>query len=110
MTIAACLAYFAFLFGFIYPRRIRKIFRQQKILHAPHSFNVADEAVFTKSDIGEAKLTWDYFQKWKEGKNLFLLYQSDVMFHIVPKRCFASPEEMAQFRKLLLEKMGSSRS
>jgi len=107
--IIAALAYLAFLFGFLRPRRIRKIFRQQESLHMPYSFTVADDAVLTKSENGEARLAWDYFSKWKEGKDLFLLYQSDVMFHMVPKRCFASPEEMTQFRKLLLEKIGCAR-
>ena len=108
VIIVAGLAYLVFLFGFMHPRRLKKIFSQQKMLHAPHSLNITDEAISTKSEVGEAKLTWNYFPKWKEGKNIFLLYQSDVMFHLVPKRCFASLEEMAQFRKLMLEKIGSA--
>lgn len=102
----ACLAYLAFLFFVFQPRRIQKIFRQQKSLHSPYSFAPMDEAVIIKSDIAEGKMPWDHFVKWKEGKNLFMVYQSDVLFHMVPKRCFASPEEMTQFRKLLEAKLG----
>jgi len=104
--LVAMLAYLAFLFLFIQPKRVRKIFRQQKIMQSPYSFTVTDEAVITKSDVGDTKLTWDYFVKWKEGKNLFMMYQSDVLYHMVPKRCFASPEEMTQFRQLLETKLG----
>jgi len=100
------LAYLAFLFFFIMPKRVRKIFWQQKTMQSPYSFTVTDEAVITKSDVGDMKLTWGYFVKWKEGKNLFMMYQSDVLYHMVPKRCFASPEEMTQFRQLLQAKLG----
>lgn len=100
------LVYLAFIFLFLLPRRLRKIFRQQKSLHSPHSFAPTDEAVLIKSAVGDQKLTWDYFRKWKEGKNLFTIYQSDAVFNIIPKRFFVSAEDMAQFRQLLLTKLG----
>ena len=100
------LAYFAFLFLFLVPRRVRKIFWQQKAMQIPYSYTVTDEAVMTKSEISEEKLPWNHFIKWKEGKNLFVIYHSDVMFRMVPKRCFMSPEEMTQFRQLLETKLG----
>ena len=54
-------------------------------------------------------MTWDFFLKWKENNALFTLYQSDLMLHIFPKRYFASPEETAQFRELLVKKIGQAR-
>jgi YcxB-like protein len=59
-----------------------------------------------KSTVGEENPTWDYFIKRKEGKNLLTMYQSDALFHIIPKRFFASAEEMSQFRQLLQKKLG----
>ena len=102
----AMLAYLAFLFLYIQPRRVRKIFWQQKALQIPYSYSVANEAMVVKSDISDEKLPWDYFIKWKEGKKLFVIYHSDVMFRMFPKRCFTSPEEMTQFRQLLQTKLG----
>lgn len=104
--LVACLAYLALLFLFIQPKRVRKIFSQQKAMQIPYSYTVTEEAVMTKSEISEEKLPWNHFIKWKEGTNLFVIYHSDVMFRMVPKRCFASPEEMAQFRQLLETKLG----
>jgi hypothetical protein len=106
IVLAASLAYLVFSFGIYYPKRIRKIFLQQKLLQQSFSFAVTDEAVSSKAEYGQATLTWDIFRKWKESKDLFLLYQSDVLFHMMPKRCFSSAEDISRFRKLLYEKMG----
>jgi YcxB-like protein len=103
------LAFLAWNFGITVPKRVRKIFKQQKALHTPYSFAITTESILIKSERGETNLTWDYFLKWKESKDLFLLYSSDVMFHMIPKRCFTSPDEAVQFRSLLLEKIGSTR-
>jgi hypothetical protein len=35
-----------------------------------------------------------------------VLYQSDLLFNIVPKRCFAQPEQADAFRDLLTERLG----
>ena len=105
-VLAGSLAYLAFLFGFVYPARIRKLFRQQKTLQSPYRMEVTHEWMLTQHETGESKLTWDYFRKWREGGNIFTVYQSDVLMHLFPKRCFASLQELAQFRELLREKLG----
>ncbi|SRR5258708_7011992 len=106
ICLAASLAWMAVVFGVTYPKRLKKIFQQQKLLHKPFSFTITDEAILSKAEHGQANLSWDIFRKWKESKELFLLYQSDILFHIVPKRSFASEEDLVQFRKLLIEKIG----
>lgn len=106
LAIVGGLAYLAFFFGIRWPQRLKKIFRQQKSLHSPFAVEINDGMLFSKSEIGEVKLTWDHFIKWKENKYLITLYQSDIMLHIFPKRSFASPEELAQFRELLTKKVG----
>ena len=110
LIVAGGLVYLAFFFGFRWPQRLKKIFRQQKSLHSPYSIEVGDEMIFTKSENGESKLPWDFFIKWKENSGLITLYQSDIMLHIFPKRSFASPEEVAQFREMLIKKIGPARS
>ena len=101
-----CLAYLAFFFGYRFPARLKKLFRQQKSLQSPYQVDVTAEWMLTQNETGNSKLTWDYFRKWKEGKELFTLYQSDLMLHIFPKRFFASPEELTEFRELLRAKLG----
>ncbi len=98
--------YFWFIFGVWTPRRCRKTFRQQKALQLPYSFEFNDENFIARAEYGETKLTWDYLRKWKEGKTIFTVYQSDRIMQMIPKRCFTSPEEMTQLRELLTRKIG----
>ena len=106
--ISAMLAYLWLVFGFWMPRRCRKTFRQQKAMQVPHLYELTDELFVNKAEYGETTLTWDYFRKWKEGKEVFTVYQSDRIMQIIPKRAFASPEEMAEFRELLTKKIGAA--
>lgn len=97
---------FVFLYLFAWytiyiPYKARKIFKQQKSLQIPFEVVVSKEGVHVSNEIGEAKIPWDNFQKWKENKNLFLIYHSDVLFQMLPKRLFGSIEKQASFRKTL---------
>lgn len=106
LGIGVPLIYIGLLFGVFTPKRVKKIFLQQKLLQMPFSFSITEDGIFTKAQYGEAKLTWDVFRKWKKNNHLFLLYQSDVLFHMCPKRFFDSSEDVALFRKYLLDKIG----
>ena len=106
--IFAGLAYIGFIFGFWTPWRCRKTFRQQKTLQLPYSYEFTEEFVIAKAEYGEAKQTWDFFRKWKEGKDIFTIYQSDPIMQMIPKRVFSSPEEVAYFRDLLTRKIGAA--
>ncbi len=108
IILGGCLAYLVFLFAFLMPRRFRKTFRQQKALHLPYSFELTDELFIATAEYGGTKMTWDYFRKWKEGKTIFTVYQSDRIMQMIPKRAFTSPEEMAQLRELLTKKIGAA--
>ena len=105
-SLASLIVYFAVAFFVWMPFRCRKTFRQQKTMQLPYTLDFTNECVITKAEYGEAKLTWDFFRKWKEGKTLFTLYQSDPIMQVVPKRVFASPGEMSAFRELLVRKIG----
>jgi YcxB-like protein len=46
---------------------------------------------------------WQHYTGFRETKEMFLLYYSESLYHILPKRVFSSPEQMGQFRDLLNE-------
>jgi hypothetical protein len=54
-------------------------------------------------DNGQTRIErkWNSFRRFIESPNLFLLYTSDYAFDIVPKRAFASPAQVDEFRRLL---------
>jgi YcxB-like protein len=108
-VMAGAFALFVFFFKVRFPQRLRHIFRQQKSLHLPYSVEFTDAGIVSTRVEGETKHGWDYYRKWNEGKTLFLLFQSEVLMNMIPKRCFASPEEMAEFRELLAKKIGAAK-
>ncbi len=90
----------------INPVRWKKQYKQQKLLHEPFEFVFLDNRIQSKSKIGEGLLDWDVFLKWQEGKNTFLLYQSDILMHIIPERFIKTTEQIDEFRNILTIKVG----
>jgi hypothetical protein len=89
----------------ILPNRIKKIFTQQKELHAPFEMEITDSNIAVSSEFGNAIRPWNHFIKWKENEELITLYHSDVMFTIIPKRLFTAPQQL-QTIKSLIQKNG----
>ncbi len=76
------------------PRRVRHLFEQHKELGAPLEHEITPEGLMTSSQYGNSNRPWDIFRKWKESKDLLLLYITDVQFIMMPKR-FCTPEQLA---------------
>jgi hypothetical protein len=53
---------------------------------------------------GVAPHPWDYFKKFAERGDVFLLYHNDGAY-IIPKRALGSPDAVRAFRRLLQEKV-----
>ena len=68
----------------------------------PARLQITDTGVTASNSFGQGTYPWSHFHKWKEGKSLLLVYYSDVLFIIVPKRCFDRQEDLDRFRNLLL--------
>ena len=96
-----CIAYLALIFLIIHPWKWRKIYEQQKFFETKFDYEFTNEALCSRSDLGNATLPWVQFHKWKENKNTFIVYQSDAIFHLIPKRIFHSEEEINQLRVIL---------
>jgi hypothetical protein len=53
---------------------------------------------------------WQHYTAFRETKESFLLYYSEPLYHILPKRVFSSPEQIGQFRDLLNENNVAAKS
>jgi YcxB-like protein len=49
-----------------------------------------------RATTGTVEAKWSSFEKFKETKNLFLIYQTQDVIGIVPKRAFSSLEHIEQ--------------
>lgn len=102
------LAYFAIIYGVILPLRIKKIYRQQKSLQEPYESELTDKTYASVSVHGAATMPWNMFHKYKMNKDTILVYQSDAIYHIFPKRWFTE-EQFADFQEILHRHLGHPR-
>ncbi len=84
----------------ILPERIQKNYEQQKEIQAPIEMEITAEALKTSSQYGHAERPWSVFVRWDEDEDVLVIYHSDAMFTILPKRFF-SPEQIAMVKAYL---------
>lgn len=66
---------------------------------------IGNEGIRSESEVSTIETKWNSFEKFRETPNLFVIHQTKDVAGIVPKRAFASQEEMAQFRNLIASKV-----
>ena len=106
--ILGALGYFGLSYLVVLPYRTRKIFRQQKTLQRPYDIRLSEEVLESVSEDGRVKMPWKNFHKYKMSKEMILVYQSDAIFHMFPKRWFAE-EQFLEFQNILLRQLGKPR-
>jgi YcxB-like protein len=88
-------------FGVVIPINAYRIFRQQKSLNLPFSIEASSEAFCSFNEFGRNTVPWTHFVKWKESRELILLYHSDVLFNLIPKRFFQGKAQLSEFLSFL---------
>lgn len=104
--VVAAAIYLALWFFVLLPKRIRRLYWQQRALQQPHELDVGDDGIATRHPLGHGVLPWTNVHKWKESGDLFLVYHSDMLFNIVPKRGFESTQAVDDFREKLAAHVG----
>jgi hypothetical protein len=84
------------------PRQARRIYRQQQSLQRPFRLTVTDDGIQAVSASFTGSHAWSDYRRWIEGRDQFLLYQSDVLFLIIPKRSVPRSDDL---RGILSEKI-----
>ena len=69
-------------------------------------FTFNDEGTSFKRELYSSQQKWAYYHSILEGKNIFLLFINKKIYSVIPKRCFASEDELASFRKFAHPKTG----
>lgn len=83
----------------------RRVYRRNSRMFGQRATTITDAGFISDSPMGHAETTWSMYEKFRETKNLFLLYQSADLIGILPKRVFATPADLQQFRSLLTAKL-----
>jgi hypothetical protein len=96
----ALILVFAYFVWYI-PWRARRTFRLFKAASEPFTLGLTPEGLRWESSLGGTLVPWPHIHRWREGRELFLLYPADILFYVVPKRFFDSSDQVAAFRSAL---------
>ena len=93
------------IFGyFIFLRwQFQKSYQNYKAIQVPIEVEINNIGFFGQSTFGESKLPWELFRTYKENKELFLLYQTVNLFHVLPKRLFCDAEQIETAKNIFNE-------
>ena len=81
--------------GFAVPRQARKVFRQQKSLHTPIRYGWSADGFAVRIPTGQSLTPWSHYLKWAEDDRTILLYHSNPLHQIVPKRALGPADAEA---------------
>jgi hypothetical protein len=70
----------------------------------PHTLNISDGGLYSRSSVAETKFTWDLIVGWVEVERVFSLFPSPVSYYPVPKRA-TTESQQNEFRTFLQTKI-----
>ena len=62
---------------------------------------VTEEGIFAETEHAHSLTPWSFVLKWKEGRQLFVIYHCDALFQMIPKRCIKSESDIEALTALL---------
>ncbi|MCB1522407.1 MAG: YcxB family protein [Hyphomicrobiaceae bacterium] len=86
------------------PWQVRRQFVHQRIGEFEIEFSADEEGFSTHSELGGGRTFWPAIRQVDETPEHIMLWPSNRIGYIVPKRAFASPEDAAAFVALAKEK------
>ena len=101
------LLYLLLYFGFYVPFSARRSLNQYKALQREFSLSPSETGLKWTAENGNAIIPWTDFLRWKENDAVFLLYVSDSLYHVIPKRLFEVATDIQTFRVFLNEHVGA---
>jgi len=89
-----------------YRIRVARTFKTQKQMKEKIEFTFNEDGTSFKRELYSSQQKWAYYHSILEGQNVFLLFINKKTYSVIPKRCFASEDELALFRKFVRPKVG----
>jgi hypothetical protein len=85
--------------------RVRSMFRKSPSMRKTRRYIVGQAGITVQSEDATANCKWSLFQRAIETPTVFVLSQNSYHGTYIPKRCFASSEDIARVRDLIRENM-----
>jgi YcxB-like protein len=106
LAIIALLVFFILLGLLLFPYlRVRAMFRKSPALTRTRRYTFSTAGLTIHSEDATSDCKWSLFQRVVETQRVFVFSQTSHGGTYVPKRCFASPEDMARLRELIRQNM-----
>jgi hypothetical protein len=83
------------------PRKARRIFAQTPALQRPSYVTWDDRTLISANQQGSGTYPWAEFHKSRGLAGIFLVFLSDVMFIMIPKRAFPDDAMLRDFRECI---------
>lgn len=74
------------------PRRLGRLFGQQKSLAGEHQFAWNDDGIALRSSRGTSTLRRSDYHDWLRARAIFIFYLNDQLYHVVPERAMSAEE------------------
>ena len=105
LLLPAGLIYIVFFFFVYIPWKTRRAYKQQKALQRKLSMRFEESGLSVHTEHSDGTTPWSDFLKWKENSHLFLVYLSDCLYFMIPKRMISGPDDVERIRQTLLTKI-----
>jgi hypothetical protein len=77
---------------------------------AGFKYHFSRDAIQIEGLSGRSELNWNAFVDVREVPDAFFLFLNRQLFHVIPKRCFASGDEVSAFREILRDKFPKAKT
>ena len=78
-------------------------------MRKPAEYEFTEEKIYAYGDYGNIAIPWTDFNKWKESEKMFLVYETNYRYNIIPKRIFTTPDEAQSLRTILTNALGPAK-
>jgi hypothetical protein len=80
------------------PGKVRKLYEQFKGISDPVELSWDAEKIEGRSATGHGSRKWRDYARLKEDDEVFLLYATDQLWYVFPKRWFGDQKQLEEFR------------
>jgi hypothetical protein len=82
----------------------RKMIKGSPSASLPHTMDISEDGLHSRTSAGESRLAWNLFIGWVEVDRVFALFPSPLTFFPIPKRAMSS-EQQEELRSILQKKV-----
>jgi hypothetical protein len=106
LAVVALLVLFVLFAVLVFPYlRMRAMFRKSPAMTKARRYTFRATGITIQSDDANSDCKWPFFQRAVETPSVFVLSITSRGATYIPKRCFASPNDVARMRELIRENM-----